>query len=137
MVVTINWANIPHGVTGKEPPPDKGVPDQSLQDLTMILDSGMNQNNNIANLELFKLMVKHTEHGNVRIRKLNELRKQKRINSSGLCEVSDSEEEEPVPNFSSYIFQSNSPVHAQPDTNLSSGSNAVELRSWTNVISQP
>jgi len=89
MVVTINWANIPHGVTGKEPPPDKGVPDQSLQDLTMILDSGMNQNNNIANLELFKLMVEHTEHGNVRIRKLNELGKQKRINSSGLCEVSE------------------------------------------------
>jgi len=36
----------------------------------MSLETGMNQSNNIANLELFKMMVKHTEHGNVRIRNL-------------------------------------------------------------------
>ena len=55
----------------------------------MMLDTGMNQSNSIANLELFKIMVECTEHGNVRIRKINELRRQKRINSSGLCEVSE------------------------------------------------
>src|SRR5882724_11132457 len=94
IVVTVNWVNVPCGVTRKEPPSNKGVPEQSLQDLTMILKTGMNQSNSNANLEPFKMIVEHTKHGNVRSRKLNKLRRQKRIDSSGLCEVLDSKEEE-------------------------------------------
>jgi len=51
-------------------------------------------------------MIEHTEHGNIRIRKLNELRRQRRTISLGLCKVLDSEEEESVPNISAYILKS-------------------------------
>jgi len=42
MVVTVNWANVPCGVTSKEPPPNKGVPEKSLQDPTTNLETGTN-----------------------------------------------------------------------------------------------
>jgi len=71
-------------------------------------------------------MIEHTEHGNARIRKLNELKRQRRISSSGLCEVLDSKEEEPVPNISAYIFKPSMPMHLCMDSNEGSGSNTLQ-----------
>jgi len=49
----------------------------------------------------------------------------------------DSEEEEPVLNFLSYMFQANTSGHAQSDPIVSSGSNTVELRTHANMTPQP
>jgi len=127
MVVTINMANLPQGVSRKEPPQDREVSILCLQDLPLMCDSGTHQSTRDANLELFKLMVECTECSNIRIMKLNKLRRQRRIDSSGLCEVSDSEEEESLPNISSYITQTKISVHTWANWNVSSGSKAVEI----------
>src|SRR5882724_3345618 len=119
MVVTINMANLPQGVSGKEPPQDREVSILCPQEMPSIHDSGTRQSARDANLELFKLMVEHMEHSNIRIRKLNELRRQRGIDSSGLCEVSDSEEEESLPNIFSYISQAKMSVHTQVDWKVS------------------
>jgi len=79
-----------------------------------------------TNLELLRQMIKHTENGNIRIRKLNELRRQRRTSSLGLCKVSDSEEEEPVPNISAYIFKPSILTHIHTDSNEGSGSNTLQ-----------
>jgi len=81
-------------------------------------------------------MIECTECGNVRIRKLNEIRRQRRINSSGSCKVLDSKEEELVLNISPYIFHPNSPMHIRPDSNEASGSNTIELGTRPNEVSQ-
>jgi len=127
MVVTVNMLNIPHGISGKEPPLNRGQPDLSLPDPSTLRDSGTNQGVGDTNLELLRQMNKHTEHGNIRIRKLNELRRQRQTSSLGLCKVSDSEEEESVPNISAYIFKSSIPTHIPMDSNEASGSNTLQL----------
>jgi len=111
MVITINMPTIPHGVTGKEPPPNRGQLNQPPPDTSTIGVSGMSQGNGNFDLNLLRLLIEHMECGNIRIRKLNKTRRQRRIDLAGLCDVSDSEEEEAVPNISSYIFPPKSMTH--------------------------
>jgi len=53
---------------------------------------------------------------------------------TGLSKVSDSKEEEPVPDINSYIFQPSIPMHIQPSTNDASGSNSVKLSTHANYV---
>jgi len=124
MVLTIT---IPRGVPGKEPPHNRERPDQSPPDPPAIRTPGTNQFLGDTNIALLRQMIERTERGNVRIRKLNELKRQRRLESADLCEVSDSEEEEPMPNISSFAFHSSIPTHIPSLSNEASGSNAIGI----------
>jgi len=54
MVVTINMLNIPHGISGKELPLNRGQPDISLTDPATLQVSEMNQGVGNMNLETFE-----------------------------------------------------------------------------------
>ena len=70
-------SNIPRGVSGKEPPLIRGQPDLSLPDTSTLRDSGTNQGVGDKNLELLRQMIERTERGNIRIRKYNELKRER------------------------------------------------------------
>jgi len=70
-----------------------------------------------TNILLLKKMVDHTERGNVRIRKLNEYRRLRRIDTVGLCDISESEEEDPVPTMSSLTVQADRSPELHPTPN--------------------
>src|SRR5882672_12515972 len=103
MVLTIT---IPRGVSGKEPPHNREHPNQSPPDPPAICTPGTNQNLGDTNIGLLRQMIEHTECGNVRIRKLNKLKRQRRLDSADLCE-----EEEPMPNISSFALQASIPTY--------------------------
>ena len=65
-------------------------------------------------LELFKDMVERTECANVRIRKLNLLQSQRRLESQGPADISDDELEESLPTISSFMHPSTQPSTSPP-----------------------
>jgi len=68
------------GVSGKQPPPDRERTDQSPmipQNTENLMDGGSTLVKH--NIELMRQLIKHTESGNIRIRKLNEFRNLRRL----------------------------------------------------------
>ena len=92
-------SNIPRGVSGREPPLNRGQPDLSPPDPSTLRDSGTNQGVGDMNLELLRQMIERTERGNIRIRKLNELRRQRRISSSGYAKFRTARKKNRYPTF--------------------------------------
>ena len=103
MTLTIT---IPRGITGKCPPPDQEQPIVPPVNLT-IPPALMSQGHSNTSIELFRQMVERTECGNIRIRKLNEFRRRRRLESVGLSDLSDSEEEDPIPCIASFMARRN------------------------------
>ena len=62
------------------------------------------------NIELMRQLIKHTESGNIRIRKLNEFRNLRRLTGPIEDNVSSDEEEEPIPSISSFLTSINPSV---------------------------
>ena len=123
MTLTIS---IPRGVTRKQPPPNRGQADVSPPDPHTVCTLAADQGHSELNSELLRQMIERTECGNMRIRKLNEFRRQRRLDSAGLCDVSDSKDEELVPNISSYMAQLNNRSHITDPSNVATGSNAID-----------
>ena len=103
MTLTIT---IPRGITGKRPPPDREQPSVPPMNPT-VPPVPTSQGHDNANIELFRQMVERTERGNIRIRKLNEFRRRRRLESAGLSDLSDSEEEDPIPCIASFMARRN------------------------------
>ena len=123
MTLTIT---IPRGVARKQPPPDRERPDLSPLNLTIPHASISNQGHGDPNLELFKQMVEKTERGNIMIRKLNKFRRQRRLESAGLSDVSDSEDEEPLPNIASFMARINTCALSALNSNPTTAADVVE-----------
>jgi len=90
MTLTIT---IPRGVYSKQPPLNRYQPDISPQSPMMLHILSADQDRSEPNLEVSRQMRERTQQGNVRIRKLNDLKRKRRIDTVGL---SSSEDEEPV-----------------------------------------
>src|SRR5882672_4918965 len=60
----------------------------------------------------------------------------RRLESADLCEVSDSKEEEPMPNISSFALQASIPTHICPLSNEASSSNVVRISARVGDASQ-
>ena len=123
MTLTIT---ILRGIARKQPPPNREQPDLSLLNLTIPHALISNQGHGNPNLELFRQMVERTECGNIRIRKLNEFRRQTRLESAGLSNVLDSKDEEPVPSIASFMAHINIHAHTALNSNPTTTANIIE-----------
>jgi len=101
---------LPWGVSGKQPPSTRGQPDISLPG-PMTSHASPPAWDDRMNIELLRQMIEWTEHGNIRIRKLNDFKRQKRINTGGLGDISDSEDKEQIPNLATLMAQINAHTH--------------------------
>jgi len=63
------------GIARKQPPPDREQPDLSPLNTTIPSALISNQGHGNLNLKIFRQVVERTEHGNIRIRKLNKFRR--------------------------------------------------------------
>ena len=92
------------GVSGKQPPPDRQRPNQSLMVPQMpknFIEGGAILVKH--NIELMRKLIEHMEHGNIRIRKLNAFRLKRRLTGPIDKEVSSDKEEELIPTISSFL----------------------------------
>ena len=130
----------PLGVSGKELPPNRNISGQAPPGLSRITPSsntGTTTSDPDPATDILRMIVERTEQGNLRIRRLNDLRKQRRLVSCGLEDISSNEEEEDVPELISLLVASMRPnsitsAHlpiSQPDPVVSeaTGSNALDI----------
>jgi len=125
MLVT---TGLPREVSGKQLPTTQGQPDISPPGLTTSCSSPLVQDNGM-NIELLRQMIERMEHGNIRIRKLNDFRRQRRINTGGLGDVSDSLDKEQIPNLATFMAQINNHMYMSAPLYIVTGSNAIEAQS--------
>jgi len=71
-------------------------------------------------------MFERTECGNIRIRKLNEFRKQRRLESAGLSNLSDSEEEDLIPCIASFMARRSNLTHIDEALNIATKADTIE-----------
>src|SRR6266481_1986152 len=105
--------SLPPGLSGKDPLPPRptGSPLPPLSPQTRQGSQPRPKTPQATpnpNIELFKNMVERTERANVRIHKLNALRKLRRLESQTAADVSDDEAEEPLPLISDFLSHSRS-----------------------------
>ena len=122
MTLTIT---IPRGITGKCPPPDQEQPIVPPLNPT-ITPVSMSQGHGDASIKLFRQMFERTECGNIRIRKLNEFRKQRRLESAGLSNLSDSEEEDLIPCIASFMARRSNLTHIDEALNIATKADTIE-----------
>ena len=105
--------SLPLGISGKDPLPSRsdGPPLSPLRPQPANAATPARAD---PYLELFKDMVERTERANVRIRKLNLLRSQRRLVSQSPADISDDEPEEPLPTVSSFVHPPTQPCTSSP-----------------------
>jgi len=133
MLVT---TGLPREVSGKQLPTTQGQPDISPPGLTTSCSSPLVQDNGM-NIELLRQMIERMEHGNIRIRKLNDFKRQRRMNTGGLGDISDSEDKEQIPNLTTFMAQINNHMHTMGPSNVATSSNTISSHTKDILKPQP
>src|SRR5882724_7090238 len=71
-------------------------------------------------------MVERTECGNIRIRKLNKFRRQRRLKSAGLSNLSDSEEEDLIPCIASFMARRSNLTQIDEASNIATKADTIK-----------
>ena len=130
------------GISGKELPPSRVISGQSLTRMwgsAPVKTSEMTTSGPDPNVNILRTLVEQIEQVNLCIRRLNDLRKQRRLVSCVLENISSDKEEDDIPDITAFMaasmhsnsFPSMQLLVSQPnlDNTEATGSNAVDIGS--------